>query len=167
MKSYIKNTAQVTGLVFAAITAAHASVDTDTVTTASAPLQFGAQATVTHVLTAVSDTIDPGLSNSQVLATGTVTPSDPAASVVVRYTPGFENQAVKSPYDAIITNDDDGEVEVSIRNPDATPMPVVDSSNRWLGMGSGPSDYALVSGDQQSVKPGSYTVSIDAAIWTS
>ncbi|HGY1772656.1 TPA: hypothetical protein ACNVNE_001539 [Klebsiella aerogenes] len=170
MKPIIRNAAQVAGYVFTTVTAAHASVDQQTVTTASAALQFVEQARVSHTLTPTSDKLDTTLTDGTLLANGAVGAGGTPGILVIRWTPDFTGQTVhnNSVNVADVVGDNGGKITIYFPTDNWEIIQSIDGQI-WYGPRNPlarTAEYEVEARGDQTVIPGGYTISMDAGIWT-
>ncbi|HGY1772655.1 TPA: hypothetical protein ACNVNE_001538 [Klebsiella aerogenes] len=169
MKPIIRNAAQVAGFVFTIVTAAHASVDNQTVTTASDALQFVEQATVSHTLTPTSDKLDTTLTDRTLLANGAVGTGSARGLLVIRWTPDFTGQTLQASGNVVdVVGDNGGKIKIFFPTDNWEFILGIDGTYWYspLHLLARTAEYEIEALGDQTVIPGRYTISMDAGIWT-
>ncbi|HGY1772658.1 TPA: AfaD family invasin [Klebsiella aerogenes] len=164
------NIATVTAILAASAGTAFAGVDTSTISTQAATLNFGATQQVLHTLTAVSN-LSPSLQAADVLANGTVSTADGVpATFAIKYSD--KSSIVPDgtyPRHATINGDQDSthklKVELAFDGIDAQGVGHTDG---WYPTPEAVANlaYTVISDVEQTVPVDTYTVSVDAGIWT-
>lgn len=165
MKVICLTAAEAACLVLASFAAAHAAVNEDTVSTASTPLAFAELSAVSHTLKATLDAFPTPVNETVDLALGRIT-GPQGATLAARWTPLTPTQWSSNCNKGYVTGNTTGyTMELHLTPTEAQTFNLY-AGDGWCTFTLNPANYSIATNGMQYVAPDSYTISVDAGIWT-